>query len=87
LTKKIEIQQHYKGLRTEPGLEDLLNDTVFYYKPYFENPDSIIQIFHDLEEENLYLIFTNQVGPPHPEPRERVRRPHPPNERPQEQLQ
>lgn len=41
-------------------LRDLIEDSDDDYKPCFENPDQLLEIFAGLEEKNLFLIQQGQ---------------------------
>lgn len=43
-----------------PGLIELINSCGNEFDMYFKNPDEIVQIFHNLELNSLFLIRTNQ---------------------------
>ena len=42
------------------GLINLINSEGEAFEMYFKNSEQIVQIFHDLEQENLFLMKENQ---------------------------
>ena len=55
----LEIDKYY-NMSLPNGLIDLINSNDDEFEMYFKHPDSFVQIFHDLELKNQFLIRTNQ---------------------------
>lgn len=54
-----DIDKYY-NMSLPQGLIDLINSQSDEFEMYFKNSEQIVQIFHDLETKNLFLIKTNQ---------------------------
>lgn len=55
----VEIDKYY-NMTLPKGLIGLINGNAGDFEMYFKNTDQIVQIFHDLEQENLFTIKANQ---------------------------